>query len=288
MKGYIRVGGAVVLGAVVITAALYLRPNDSQSNEGTVAVVSPERIGIQSYDANGNGIQDWEEELQKKIFESTPAEAPDANSGDLSKTFTDRFARSFFEDFMKAKSSGDPLQNQEQFINNAVTAIEQSTESKIYTRDDLQIIESSAETVRQYGNDVANIIVQNAIEKEDEGLILSRALESNNPKLLDSLAPIKKVYEVSLTESLRVPVPSTLVNEHLALLNAYQAMFDDASAMEQAFTDPLYTMARMKHYQDDAAAFYNSFLKLNDVFTKSGITYANDEPGVLFQHFKPL
>lgn len=296
----VRIGGAIVLGIAVVAMAFYAREDETNdvaavNNVGAVAVVdTTSRHYIETVDSDGDGIMDWEEELQNKIFDAIPEpillEDGDAGTTTFTEpeTFTEQFAQTFFQDFMQAKIDGTPPENQSELLAAAITSIEQHSQSRIYGRADIIVIEGDTVSIREYGNKIADIISSYAIEKRDEGAILAQALERNDPELLKELEPIREVYENAISETLLVPVPEVLIDRHLDILNTYQAVLADIGAMEEVFHDPLYTLARMKRYEDDARGLHNAFLNMNTELIRMGITYANDEPGVLFHLFSNI
>ncbi len=120
----------------------------------------------------------------------------------------------------------------------------------------------------------------------NEASILAQALEMNDPEILIRLIPIRESYEHILADSLLIPVPQSLAEVHLDLVNTYEAILTDIRAMEQAFADPLYTLARMKRYEDDALALVYAFANILIEIKASGVIYANDEPGAFLYLFE--
>jgi hypothetical protein len=51
--------------------------------------------------------------------------------------------------------------------------------------------------------------------------------------------------------------------------------------MEQVFTDPLYTMARVKRHEDDAMGLFYTLKKIATTLVSKGVAYADDEPGAI-------
>ena len=68
---------------------------------------------------------------------------------------------------------------------------------------------------------------------------------------------------------LSTPVPSSLIREHLSLINVYQALAVDIKSFRNVLTDALPAMVRLRRYPSDAGALYtaisNLYLKLNEV-----------------------
>lgn len=149
---------------------------------------------------------------------------------------------------------------------------------KQYTRADIRISNNNdAESLRRYGNRVAAITFEYAPPKgtENEMVILNRAMSMNDAKLIEKLKPITSSYEGMVSAMMVTEVPSTLVKEHLSLINVYTAILNDLRAFENVFVDALPAMTRLSRYQADTEALYlaisNLYLKLD----KAGIKWTD-------------
>ncbi len=66
----------------------------------------------------------------------------------------------------------------------------------------------------------------------------------------------KEVYANTLSDSLRIEVPESFATEHIDLLNAYEAILIDIEAMQVAFSDPIFALARIKNYENDSRTLF--------------------------------
>lgn len=291
VKGIVRIGGALGVGIVIILVALNVSNANSTSMSGSAIVAAaPERNYIESTDSDGDGVKDWEESLGTRFVEIATNKSSSTQSGTQipytpPTTLTGKFSEAFFEDYIDGKVKGEDFSNPEAFIGGAVSAIEKNTQSKRHSRIELTIIPSSFETIYTYGNQLSEILKKHSKNNENEALILQRALEANDPSMLDALAPIHDVYAGTIIDVLSMPVPDTLVDEHLAFLNVCEAFVTDIQAMQSAFEDPLFALARMKQYETDAKGLAESFKKFAQAFTAEGVTYSNTEPASFFYLF---
>jgi hypothetical protein len=290
VSGYLRIGGTFVLGILIVLGSFQLaeKRNAGQENAALIAT-APSRSYIAPVDADGDGIDDWEEDLTNRVIDAiqVPSSTPQNTEGvayEAPESFTGKFAEAFFSDYItrKSTSGSGEISDKESFISGAIKAIEVNTASKLYTLQDITMMPDSDEALRDYGNAIAGIMARNAIDNENEAVILKRALDTSDPSLLQNLAPIREVYEKTLAETLVTPVPTSLATAHTALLSSYEAIHTDIEAMEQAFTDPLLALTRIKRYEDDATALYISLKTIGKTLVTRGITYAKDEPGALF------
>lgn len=287
-----RIGGALLVGTLIILGALTVKQNSRAEEQGTI--VADENTGaayIATKDTDEDGTPDWEENLQEIFVEkaqlssSTLAAYRGGDSYEPPTTLTGKFSEAFLKDYLDGKMKGEDFSDPTAFVETAVTAIESNTQSVTYTRRDITIVPAPMESVRAYGNRLAEINISNAINNENEALILQRALQANDPKILEDLAPIRTVYETMIAEALLMEVPDELADEHVAILNAYAAILLDVKAMQLAFDDPLLALARIKVYEEDARTLLTVFQALNGALDAYGVTFTTDEPGSFFYLF---
>ncbi len=285
-----RIGGAVLLGTVIVLGAFLLQKNnDAENTQGSLAVVSDsERSYIETSDSNGNGVPDWEENLSNRVFSAievaTSTDATSTQEGYTPPTtFTGKFAEAFFKDYMSGKlKSADGTIDTASIVDGAVKAVETNTTSKEYTPLDVVIVPDSKEAVREYGNALGGIIISYPVESKNELTILQEALQTEDPEILKQLIPLQQAYAGMIQDTLLVSVPESFVKEHLMLLTAYEAILLDIQTMQNAFLDPLYTLARVKRYQNDAAGMSQIFVNLGEKYSAFDVYFTESEPGSLF------
>lgn len=252
-----RIAVAVILAATLISVALFLRENqpDPESTEPVVAVVSttPARKAIPEQDLNGDGIPDWQNALQ--ITEPlTLAGAPDENYTNPD-TLTEQFALGFFEEMIRSKNYGDFGDSPDELAASAANSLTAKAQDTLLTKADItQSTDSSVAALESYGEAIAQVLVQSPKSSPDnEAAILQRAIRNNNPDDLQLLDTKISAYEYLLAHTLEIPTPPVAVTDQVALVNSYKAILEDIKSMQQAFDDPMYTLLRLKRYQDDAS-----------------------------------
>ncbi len=278
------------MGTVIVLGAFLLQKNnDAENTQGSLAVVSDsERSYIETSDSNGNGVPDWEENLSNRVFSAievaTSTDATSTQEGYTPPTtFTGKFAEAFFKDYMSGKlKSADGTIDTASIVDGAVKAVETNTTSKEYTPLDVVIVPDSKEAVREYGNALGGIIISYPVESKNELTILQEALQTEDPEILKQLIPLQQAYAGMIQDTLLVSVPESFVKEHLMLLTAYEAILLDIQTMQNAFLDPLYTLARVKRYQNDAAGMSQIFVNLGEKYSAFDVYFTESEPGSLF------
>jgi hypothetical protein len=291
MKGIVRIGGALALGILIILGALAVQGNGGDEALAGQVIVSqePNRTYIETNDGDGDGVKDWEEDLRTGVFETIDTPGLDLEESEPyvpPTTFTGKFSEAFFKDYMDGKVNGVDFSDPTEFVGKAVDAIDANSQSKRHTRLELTIVPDSEETIHEYGNEVMRIMKKYSITNKNEAVILQEALVANDPELLEGLAPTHQVYASYIADTLTTEVPASLVSGHLQLLNAYEAILTDIEAMQLAFTDPLYSLARVKGYEDDADMLLTALQNIAKTLIESDTIYTNDEPGALFYFFE--
>ncbi len=275
--------GAILAGTAIIAGALLLRDSADPLAEATVvngeAVVvtaAPKRSAIPINDSNNDGVADWQESLQKTEPIAVTENA--SSSFDAPDTLTEQFALEFFEQMVRNESNGEFGKDPQAFVSAFNGALVNQASDEPLDRDDIRTTENnSPSTLTQYGEAVAVIMNRHDEESnENEAVILERALRDGNAAELAKLNGKIQVYSNLLKDTVALQVPSRVAAEHLALLNAYQALLADISAMQNAFNDPMKALLRMKRYQDDATGLTTAIGNLYTALLTNGASWPAD------------
>ena len=288
MKGIFRIGGALVVGIIIILGALSVQTQkDTEALTGQIIVSQePNREYIQSTDADGDGIKDWEKSIE--TFKTIDTPIPNETTEEpyvAPTTLTGRFSEAFLKDYLEGKINGEDFSDPTLLVDNAIKAIDANSMSIRHNRSEILVIEDSPESLHEYGNDIALSMKIHSINNEHEMTILQKAITANDPALLAELEPIRIVYAGMIADTLKVGVPQSLVAEHINLLNAYEAILTDIKAMQVAFTDPLYSLARVRLYEEDATALYSALESIHKQLSATEVSYTSDEAGSMFYIF---
>lgn len=287
MNKGIRIGGALVLGIVMVGGAFFLRASgDAEEEQFAITVAEPARTYIPKTDTDGDGTPDWEEELQAATLRAAK-DAPEIdieNASGTQDTLTAAFARSFFESYLtEGGASGDSLA-QEALIAGAMSDLAQNAEDDPITLNDIITGSDDTAALREYGNRIAAAVSKNSADlgTENEADIFIRYAETNSEEDKQALEAIRNSYAALLSETLLIAAPPQLIHEHLALVNAYQAIRNDITGMIETHADPLHALLRLQRYQSDALVLYESVSALYSTLYNMGVRYATDEPGAMF------
>lgn len=294
MSEKVRIGGAVALGILIILASFHVSKKTSADQQAFVIAATP-REPIETSDLNSDGTPDWEEHLAERVFRSIELPVSAESTADQSSytpptTLTGKFSEAFLQDYLQGKMDGQDFSDPAAFVDTAIKAIERNVASKRYTISDIYPVAATPEAAHAYGNALQAIASQHSNPQvtENEMVILKRALEAQDPELLQPLNTIGNSYERIIADTIRMPVPDKFIVEHIAILNAYEEVYADIRAGELAFTDPLYTLARVRDYETHATALLNAYIALAKALAREGVIYTSNEPGAFYRLLETL
>lgn len=256
----LKIVGALLVGFVLIGSSLWLTYQPTLSKDAQNSPdITPTRTDFTVTDSDGDAVPDW---LNSLVVTTVEIE----NEPFIPKTVTEKTAVSLVEELLQNENNNPvSLESLKQKQLETTTSILLDT---LYTPADIYIIEdNSTSTWRRYGLSIAEIIIANspATSTESELTHFNRALQTNNPNILEKIDPILEGYQGMRDDMLSVAVPSELVGEHLALTNVYQGLVGDIEAFSNVFEDAIPALVRLERYPLDAAALYTA---LNNIYLK--------------------
>ncbi len=262
-----RIAGALLAGAALIAATLVITAEKNTAPKAAqnvvVVDVAPQRKAIETVDKNQDGVPDWQEGL----LATQPLDLEDttASSGyETPETLTEQFALEFFQDMVRADNYGAFGATDEELILSASNQISDAALDTLIEAADITVSDdTSVPALVTYGEAVAVITARYPSENtENEAVILQNALREQNAAALEVLDSKITAYTNILADTKALPVPRSIQKEHLDLLNSYQAILSDITAMRNAFSDPMLALLRMKRYEDDVLGLTVSIINL--------------------------
>jgi len=286
----IRVGGAVVVGFILVGGALFARFQTMEIPDASAAiVVATPKEYLVATDMDKDGIEDWEEALvgsnPKKPNERATSTPPEELFPE-DTTITARFSKRFFGEFIQ-KSAGDAQMSDEEkqaLITTSLGEVAELVKDTPFEKKDILISpQSDPEALHRYGNLLVEALNHNTNGSENELLIFKRAIDSNSEEELALLDPIIAAYKGMVTDVRVVLVPEAMVSEHLALLNSLLAIYNSLTLMRNALEDPLPALARSQIYFETLEQMQTAIIGLGIQFKRAGVSFEKSEPGVLFE-----
>lgn len=292
MQGQInpKIVGATIIGFALVggayTVSSLTNPRTA-SQPAAIGATAPERIAIAVVDEDKNGIEDWRDDfvttepIVLNYSSSTPYEQP--------TTLTGQMSIQFFEDIVRSKNYGPFGKSEEEVVHYTVNNLAEQTNIELYDTPDIDIMTDWNDAdIRNYANTLATVIINNNLPgMKGEISTLKEILDTGDTSRISDLEKIAGAYKNFRDDSLKIPVPAFLAKQHLDLINTYNAIYADITAMSLALNDPVVTLLHLKRYQDDAAglglALQNMYFGLEP--------YAHlatpEDPAVLFVAFSP-
>lgn len=299
--GRFRVGGAILLALCIVTGAYFLRGDATASTDledpRTFVAAVPLRTYQETKDTDGDGLRDWFEELSGTDPRENDANKPGSSLASptttpfVMDTETDKFAISFMETMLEANREGLTEAERVKIVDGSLRQFRSLNEDTQHGRVDIKIIEDrSAESIRAYGNAAAQPIIvhgENTEQTETELVLLGLALQEDDASHLKDLAFIEGRYEKMVADLLKIPVPESVIDDHLLLINSLQAMKDDVAGFRKTFEDPLMSYVRFKRYTSDVAGLTKAIEGIRGTLERSRVVYQNDEVGAFFFSIRP-
>lgn len=268
VRPHTRVLLAVIFGVIVITSAfLWSQQSDMFHATGSLEATREEGADprfSEDFDMNVLINPDWQKNL---ALENTPA-TNSSNTSSAATTLTERYADALLERLMTTRMSGDTTPVSA-IVNQSIAEIDAATADQAFTMADIKTTKQvDMSRLKTYGNAVMQITLNYPSPYEavgDELAIVEQAQQTGDEADLAPLDTHITYMQNILRDTIALEVPVIYQDDHLAIVNAYQAHLNNLIAMRQALSDPLLTIARLRYYEDSKTAIYNAY---NDLYNK--------------------
>lgn len=282
-----RVIGAFVVGIAIVagayTISTFTKPTFSVPTESVATVAAaPTRVAIDVKDSNGDGIEDWRETfitpsqtIRTKTSTTTPF---------IPETITERFGVNFFQDIVRMKGYEGVGRTEEQVLADSIKGLTSLAKDPIIDIKGITVgTDSSPEAVRAYTNAHADIILTyGKTGTRPELEVLDDLLKTNSPEAVAELGLIATAYKNISEQVQELVVPPQLAKMHLDLINVYQALYFDISAMQNAIADPMVSLVRLQRYEDDAAGLVYAMENMYQAVVPYASAFDRNDSALLF------
>ncbi|MDE2040886.1 MAG: hypothetical protein KGI59_00665 [Patescibacteria group bacterium] len=175
-------------------------------------------------------------------------------------TETDKLGRDLFTKYVQLKQAN--LLNNPDVINQTTGDIVTSnlivTPPKTYVFSDLHVsTQNSASALAAYSAAVARVLQSYPVPKSSSE-IMNQYLSSNDPKVLSALTPIVSNEKKMLAGLLAIPVPSSLVTDHLNMVNALATLLFGSEGMQASNTDTVRALSGVSAHSTGAGAMLDT------------------------------
>lgn len=283
-----KVLGAFVVG-IGLVAASYTYVNFGSPRSSYPVYnqeAAPIRAAISVADADNNGIEDWRDAFTtaEPVMIGEPSASYTAPT-----TVTGRLGIGLFEDFVRSKNYGPFGRSQEQVVTETVNQLARETEQIVYQLGDIETLSSWSNTdIKNYANIMGGSLIQNSQPgMASEVEILRDILANKKTDRVTELAVIAGFYKTMRDQALAAPVPTIFTKEHLDLINVYEALYQDISAMQYTLDDPAVTLLRVRRYQDDALGLQLALANMYQALEPHAALFTTTDAAAIFGLFNP-
>jgi len=263
-----------------------------KNSDGGIQVEDQTVLDHVKTDTDADGIADWEEALwgtdknRKVTFNGVPDNVYIENKkkdlnieqerGDKTLTETEQFAREFFSAYTALKSSGDVTDESINNFSNALgqrianpNLINRYTESNIKTDTDesednkalyYQKLKNLFDTYRAKGIGDELDIVNNDLSVYSS--------DKTNTTQNDQLISIGRAYQEFASKVLLIPVPISLIEQHLKIANAANNTGISVQNMAKVITDPLVGLSGLSQYEKYSGDLVSAVEDLENILTQ--------------------
>ncbi len=248
--------------------------------------VASVRAALPVADSDNNGIEDWRDSFvtpEPILINQTNA------SYTPPTTVTGKLGIQLFEDFVRSKNYGPFGRSQEELVTDTVNQLARETEQVLYGLGDVSIMDTWTDAdIKNYANVMGGSIMQNSKAGMDSELaILVDILGSENSNRTEELVVIAGFYKTMRDQALATPVPSIFTKEHLDLINVYEALYQDISAMQDSINDPAVALLRVRRYQDDALGLELALANMYQALDPYASLFSTTDAATIFGTFNP-
>lgn len=248
-------------------------------------------------DTDGDGTPDGEEvKLGRNPIIPGPKDALLAfnTSGMVSSessfenlTATDKVSRQLFAEYIQAKQSGGTIDSatEARIITSAISKSGPTEKARFYTEGELNVISESGESsLRKYGNAVGAILKKYPGSKENELVILGRAIEKDDEdeNELSQLDVAALAYQNTIKDMLILSVPKKAIQIHLSVINEISAVEKINRDMRNVYKDPITAISSTQEYIKTVTNLVESLKNAGLFFEKESVIFKENEDGYYY------
>ena len=273
----------IICIAAVGSTAWYVHRQNLLTNTSKPTSILIEKDNAVTTPVSPTKTDDWRNQFLSTEPKTTPVAKKTTNSEPL--TLTDQMGRNFFTNYIYLQQGG--LTNNDQAVKNAVNEALSETASraplpKTYAVSSIiSYTDDSKTSTHAYGNAVALAFSLHA-PRADSAEIAVSAFDNEDMSLLAQIDPIIKAYANTISALLTTPVPSSLANQHINLLNGLSTMKYAAEGLRVGDKDPMQALMGISSYGSAQNSLQNALKNLKSRLDSQNISYTSDEPGIAF------
>ncbi len=260
---------------------------------------------VSEKDSDGDGLKDWEEVLwgtdphqkdtggtgvpdnikvQKMISEKQVAAAKisSGSTATQKQSKTDQFSQQFFTNYLEMRKAGTLDQaSLDQMTLEAAAQVTTDTVAETYSLKSIRTFpDSDIVAVRRYANDFAAIHTKYQNQYSASQIAVPQSgPDFTDPALIKSFERAASLYKSMAAELVKLPVPASLAQTDVEILNAYIHSFRGLWAVSATQKDPMSAIKGLGLHTEATATETSSLQFIKQYLISKGISFTSDEPG---------
>lgn len=269
------IAGIIVLGAISINTFYKL----TQPSQSSVTSEEETDVVVRS-DTPRKRI-----EPQRNLSSASISDEP-VTDYELPDTLTGKTSISMMKNMLLTMSNPNLAGNEDMLANVTAERVLSEMNTTAITLEEV-VVENR--TARSYANEAANIILENdLVGMEHEITILNKALRSDDPTPhYQDLADLATMYQTITDELKQLGVPAELSEEHVYLVNAFNAMAGSLQDISQTESDPMRAYVRLNRYTEDVKYLEFAMQNLAFALIRTQESFQANDPALMFSTLLP-
>lgn len=191
-------------------------------------------------------------------------------------TLTDQMSKDFLSQYLLTIKNGTPITPQiaDTIAKNTLVLPDYKKSYAIYVNKNLRISpKTDKNTVLSY-KDAVNAALKNVYFfkiKDDPMVVMINAIQTENETELKKIDPLIAINKAFIQDMLKIEVPQTAVEAHLAVLNSSSQVLSNLEAMRVSVSDPVAAFSVLGNYAAYLDNFRITLINLNAYLTKNTI-----------------
>lgn len=205
--------------------------------------------------------------------------------GTITRALAESFVTKYF-DAVDRSASGNLTQAELRKLSDSILA--ELSDSIIpapdfRTRDSIKVTGSGPDALRTYAVTAEAVFRAHRTTATDVDIsYLKRALEDGDQGVYPQLLSIAKGYQDTAAGLAVIPVPSEMVEGHLALINSMARLSKIVADFTRADSDPFATLLALRQYPEAMKLLGTGFIYTHKTYVTAGVTFGSGEPGGAF------
>lgn len=268
---------AVLIICLALIASSFILSRKPQIKTSSESIDATNTINLDVTADAKTSNPDWSNMLTKTVKNISSTSTGDIKYGpdDFNPNLvTARMARDVFYEYLQAANNGSISQDQiDEIVNKTLSNPDYSIAPGVtYTKTNIKITsDNTTDAYKKYSQQF-NLILSKRMQEvktlNDPMAIMIKLSQSDDPKKLLDLDKIISATKGLIEDLVKLPVPSSIQQLHLGMINASSALLTDIQAMRNINADPVSSLIAIKSYGQHYSDFIGALGNINNFFKK--------------------